>query len=49
VVTLELGVRYLWVDTLCVIQDDLDDWNREAALMADVYSKMPGQNFCNSS
>lgn len=33
-----LGLRYLWIDSLCIVQDDDDDWKREAAAMADVYS-----------
>lgn len=37
-VTRELGIRYLWIDSLGIIQDDSDDWEREAGLMADVYS-----------
>lgn len=37
-----LGARYLWIDSLCIIQDDGDDWAREAALMAEVY----GQSLC---
>jgi hypothetical protein len=36
--TRELGFRYLWIDSLCIIQDDGDDWAREAATMCDVYS-----------
>jgi hypothetical protein len=30
----ELHQRYLWIDSLCIIQDDGNDWAREAALMA---------------
>ncbi|KAL2214640.1 HET-domain-containing protein, partial [Sarocladium strictum] len=37
VVTQNLGLRYIWIDSLCIIQDDEDDWRHEAALMADVY------------
>ena len=37
-----LGARYLWIDSLCIIQDDGDDWAKEAALMAEVY----GQSLC---
>ncbi|OQE25386.1 hypothetical protein PENSTE_c006G01446 [Penicillium steckii] len=32
-----LGVRYLWVDALCIIQDDRDDWERESSEMAQIY------------
>lgn len=32
-----LGFCYLWVDTLCIIQDDKDDWARESSLMSAVY------------
>ncbi|MCJ1441124.1 MAG: hypothetical protein MMC23_001610 [Stictis urceolatum] len=34
----ELGVRYIWIDALCIIQDNEDDWERESAKMALVYS-----------
>ena len=33
-----LGVRYLWVDSLCIVQDDPEDWFRESAKMAAVFS-----------
>ncbi|KAK3304756.1 heterokaryon incompatibility protein-domain-containing protein, partial [Chaetomium strumarium] len=36
-VTRSLGVRYLWIDSLCIVQDDEHDWRREAARMASVY------------
>jgi hypothetical protein len=36
-VTRKCGVRYLWIDSLCIIQDDADDWQRESAAMAAVY------------
>lgn len=35
----KLGFRYVWIDSLCIIQDDEEDWNREASRMAGVYSK----------
>ncbi|CAK7200914.1 hypothetical protein SEUCBS139899_003614 [Sporothrix eucalyptigena] len=34
-----LQVRYLWIDALCIIQDDDDDWRREAAQMCNVYQR----------
>ncbi|KAM0714042.1 hypothetical protein Q7P37_011006 [Cladosporium fusiforme] len=34
-----LGLRYLWIDTLCIIQGDEKDWERECTRMADVYAK----------
>ncbi|KAI0873249.1 heterokaryon incompatibility protein-domain-containing protein [Hypoxylon argillaceum] len=37
-VTRRLGIQYLWIDSLCIIQDDPKDWAREAATMAQVYS-----------
>ncbi|KAM0275712.1 hypothetical protein ACHAQH_007472 [Verticillium albo-atrum] len=36
-VTKALGARFLWIDSLCIIQDDTDDWRREAAHMATIY------------
>jgi hypothetical protein len=32
-----LGFDYVWIDCLCIIQDDKADWAREASRMADVY------------
>lgn len=33
----ELGFQYLWVDSLCIVQNDSDDWNAKSSLMSDVY------------
>lgn len=33
-----LGVQYVWIDSLCIVQDDKADWEVEAGRMADVYS-----------
>ncbi|EON61245.1 hypothetical protein W97_00458 [Coniosporium apollinis CBS 100218] len=30
-------MKYLWIDSLCIIQDDEDDWRHEASLMANIY------------
>jgi hypothetical protein len=37
VFTRKLRTRYLWIDSLCIIQDDKDDWFREAGKMCDVF------------
>ena len=36
-VTRSLGIRYLWIDALCILQDSPEDWAVEAAQMGDVY------------
>jgi hypothetical protein len=33
----QLGIPYIWIDALCIIQDDKSDWQKEAALMGTVY------------
>jgi hypothetical protein len=35
--TNELGFEYIWIDSLCILQDNIDDWRREAPLMGEVY------------
>lgn len=32
-----IGIRYLWIDSLCICQDDPQDWERESANMAAIY------------
>lgn len=34
-----LNLRYLWIDSLCIIQGDDSDWLREALLMYRVYAE----------
>ncbi|ERF68822.1 hypothetical protein EPUS_06266 [Endocarpon pusillum Z07020] len=36
-ITRELGVQYLWIDSLCILQDDEGDWVTESAQMDQVY------------
>ena len=33
----ELGIDYIWIDSLCIVQDDVRDWREQASRMADVY------------
>ena len=36
-ITRSLGLRYLWIDSLCIIQDSMLDWQTEAAKMGDIF------------
>ena len=36
-ITREIGLEHIWIDSLCIIQDDPDDWERESVLMCDIY------------
>lgn len=38
-VTQRLGLKYIWIDAYCIIQDSVDDKNRELAHMAEIYSQ----------
>lgn len=33
----KLGIRYLWIDALCILQDSLSDWAEQSALMGQIY------------
>lgn len=43
VVARHFGVRYLWIDCLCIIQNSDNDWEAEAPMMRDVYAN----SLCN--
>jgi hypothetical protein len=32
-----LGFEYIWIDSLCIIQDSEEDWRQEASSMANIY------------
>lgn len=38
-VTRNLSVPYLWVDSLCILQDDISDWQRQCSQMNEIYGK----------
>ena len=40
VVTRRLGIKYLWIDSLCIIQegDGLDDWTNQSQRMEEVFA-----------
>jgi hypothetical protein len=33
-----LGIQYLWIDSLCIIQGDKGDWEAESSKMAEIFS-----------
>ncbi|KAF2123162.1 heterokaryon incompatibility protein-domain-containing protein [Lophiotrema nucula] len=35
--TRRLGYQFVWIDSLCIVQDDLDDWREQAAQMANIF------------
>ena len=37
-ITRRLGIRYLWIDSLCILQDSRTDWEKESAVMGDIYA-----------
>jgi hypothetical protein len=37
IATRQLGLQYIWIDSLCIIQDSPADWQREAVMMHKVY------------
>ena len=36
-ITRRLGLRYLWIDALCIFQDSVEDWVAESSRMREVY------------
>ena len=36
-ITRYMGLKYLWIDSLCIILDDVDDWMKESANMSSIY------------
>ncbi|KAF2248961.1 HET-domain-containing protein [Trematosphaeria pertusa] len=37
------GINYVWIDSLCIVQDSVDDWKSESAKMGTIYRHC----FCN--
>jgi hypothetical protein len=38
IITRGLGLEYIWIDAICIVRDDTDDWAEEASNMARIYS-----------
>lgn len=34
----KLQIQYLWIDALCIVQDDDEDWETEAVTMCDIFA-----------
>ncbi|KAF4845012.1 hypothetical protein CGCSCA4_v006894 [Colletotrichum siamense] len=43
VVARHVGIRYVWIDCLCIIQDSVADWDAEASTLRNIYANA----FCN--
>lgn len=37
IIVRQLGIRYIWIDSLCIIQDSVRDWETESAKMGGIY------------
>jgi hypothetical protein len=37
--TRQLGFRYIWIDSLCIVQDDAEDWVRQSVIMGQIYHR----------
>jgi hypothetical protein len=37
-VSRQMDISYLWINSLCIFQDDLADWHTQAASMREVYA-----------
>ena len=37
IITRRLGYKYLWIDSLCIIQDSVQDWLQESSIMGRIY------------
>jgi hypothetical protein len=36
-ITWKLGAEYMWIDSLCIVQDDEEDWRIESRKMGSIY------------
>ncbi|KAK2774673.1 heterokaryon incompatibility protein [Colletotrichum kahawae] len=32
-----LGIRYIWIDRFCIVQDSEADWQTQASVMGEIY------------
>ena len=36
--TYRMGIKYLWIDSMCIIQGDVEDWRTESSQMHTIYA-----------
>jgi hypothetical protein len=50
-ITAAIGIKYIWIDSICIIQDDVQDWETEAAKMGAIFRDavltISATNACN--
>jgi hypothetical protein len=39
VVVRQMGFKYIWIDSLCIIQDSAEDWQKESRQMCNIYAQ----------
>ncbi|EFQ35498.1 heterokaryon incompatibility protein [Colletotrichum graminicola] len=37
-ITWSLGIQYIWIDSLCIVQDSTEDWELESVKMGTIYA-----------
>jgi len=37
IITRRMGYSYIWIDSLCIIQDSKEHWEKESTIMGDIY------------
>lgn len=37
IVVRRIGINFLWIDSLCIVQDNASDWNKESGQIASIY------------
>jgi hypothetical protein len=38
-ICVDLSIQYLWIDSLCIVQDDEMEWRQESAVMGSIYEQ----------
>jgi hypothetical protein len=41
-ISIALGFRFIWIDSLCIVQDDAQDWRNQSSLMGSIYTHASG-------